>query len=534
MSQRCESPASERNLRLARNVTRGIVWLIVTMAIIRMAWIGDDALITLRTILNMTHGWGPGFNPDESVAAYTHPLWFLLWALSGSMLPSWIGANFLISVVSASAAVALIAWSARTIPVIIISGIALLASSAFIDYATSGLENPLSYLLIGLVILQYRALQIQMNAPRAALLGVTVAAVLLTRLDLAVILAPALIFLLWNWRGRVAAIGGFGAGFLLPMMAWQLWFSTTYAALLPNTFAAKTNAEIPRLDLITQGFRYLGISFSYDIGSLLVLIATMVVVVIAGQRWQRLFTLGVVLYLAYVVWVGGDFMVGRFLAVPVFVMVLLSCIVSAEPSNATLGKTWTPAALTGTSLALLVILAVSPLATPTALMRNPEQKWSGSFGIVDERGVYAELGRSLHAWLLAEPTPDSQPPFSPVGTANPWESLALYDRAAGNWPSRNGADTDYPRAVGVTCWLGGASLMTGPNVHWVDTCALADRFLASMPYQGSDWRIGHLNRDIPNGYLDALATGNPDLIKDLETRQSLKDLWNRIRVQNDG
>jgi hypothetical protein len=40
----------------------------------RTAWISDDAAITLRTVLNVTHGFGLTFNIAERVQTYTHPL----------------------------------------------------------------------------------------------------------------------------------------------------------------------------------------------------------------------------------------------------------------------------------------------------------------------------------------------------------------------------------------------------------------------------------------------------------------------------
>src|SRR5215213_6769699 len=46
--------------------------------LIRTAWLSDDALITLRTVLNVTHGFGLRFNIDERVQTYTHPLWLAL------------------------------------------------------------------------------------------------------------------------------------------------------------------------------------------------------------------------------------------------------------------------------------------------------------------------------------------------------------------------------------------------------------------------------------------------------------------------
>src|SRR3954469_6125855 len=46
--------------------------------LIRTAWLSDDALITLRTVMNVTHGFGLRFNIDERVQTYTHPLWMFV------------------------------------------------------------------------------------------------------------------------------------------------------------------------------------------------------------------------------------------------------------------------------------------------------------------------------------------------------------------------------------------------------------------------------------------------------------------------
>ncbi|MBU3701361.1 MAG: hypothetical protein FGM58_04855, partial [Acidimicrobiia bacterium] len=59
---------------------RALLLAIVALAVHRAAWFGDDSLITLRTALNLTHGWGWGFNATEAVQGYTHPLWFLVWS----------------------------------------------------------------------------------------------------------------------------------------------------------------------------------------------------------------------------------------------------------------------------------------------------------------------------------------------------------------------------------------------------------------------------------------------------------------------
>ena len=53
-----------------------------SLALIRTAWMCDDAYITLRTVDNFVSGFGPRWNVAERVQAYTHPLWMFVLALA--------------------------------------------------------------------------------------------------------------------------------------------------------------------------------------------------------------------------------------------------------------------------------------------------------------------------------------------------------------------------------------------------------------------------------------------------------------------
>ena len=113
--------------------------VLVAVLMIRLAWIGDDALITLRTALNVSHGWGVGFNPVERVQAYTHPLWFLTWILVGNVSGVWLAGILIFSVLAACVAVALVLWHCKNQTAIVVSVGLLVGSNAFMEYATSGL-----------------------------------------------------------------------------------------------------------------------------------------------------------------------------------------------------------------------------------------------------------------------------------------------------------------------------------------------------------------------------------------------------------
>jgi hypothetical protein len=63
--------------RLTRSLV-AFLTLVFAVILIRTAWLCDDAAITLRTVLNVTHGFGLTYNIVERVQTFTHPLWLAL------------------------------------------------------------------------------------------------------------------------------------------------------------------------------------------------------------------------------------------------------------------------------------------------------------------------------------------------------------------------------------------------------------------------------------------------------------------------
>ena len=64
--------------RYAVRTTRVALLLLFSYVFLANHWVGDDAYITYRVVWNFVHGYGPTFNPDERVQAFTHPLWMLM------------------------------------------------------------------------------------------------------------------------------------------------------------------------------------------------------------------------------------------------------------------------------------------------------------------------------------------------------------------------------------------------------------------------------------------------------------------------
>jgi arabinofuranosyltransferase len=138
---------SEANQTL-RRVGLGLPLALYGFVVLQSAWLSDDAYITYRTVDNFVSGLGLRWNPIERVQAYTHPLWMFVisagYALSGNLYWTALGASLACSwgaVFVLATRLALSPWSAA------VAVLTLTGSSAFVDYSTSGLENPLTHLL---------------------------------------------------------------------------------------------------------------------------------------------------------------------------------------------------------------------------------------------------------------------------------------------------------------------------------------------------------------------------------------------------
>ncbi len=457
--------------------------LVFLFVVIRTAWLSDDAYITFRVVENFLHGYGPVYNIGERVQAYTHPLWFFLISGAYAVVNGLFGRFFLaarlpwtviiVSIACSAGAVWLFArrvarewWAA-------VAGVVLLTfSRAFTDYATSGLEEALTYLILAWFFARYFQLDAagRSNQPKAigeltliASLGV------LNRLDIVLLYAPLLAWLIWKARSWKAI--GFAALGILPVILWELFSLFYYGFPFPNTYYAKIHTGIAQGVLFWQGLVYYLGTMNFDPFTLLV-IGLSFVLVISQRKWSFLPMLaGILLYLVYILRIGGDFMSGRFFAAPFFVAVIILMRMDLK-REILVGLT---AALCAVGLAF----GVNPLASD-ASYRAAQLPASG---VVDERGSYY-ADRGLLNYTTAKPFPDF-----------PWEERG-WQRYNDNFK------VEVLDAIGMLGYQG------GPYYHVVDKLALPDALLARLPIAGEKtWQIGHFRRKIPDGYLETLQNG---------------------------
>ncbi|MED5371550.1 MAG: hypothetical protein VX899_11080 [Myxococcota bacterium] len=351
---------------------------------LQVAWLSDDALITLRHLQQLAGGNGPVFNIGERVQGYTHPLWFgVLAACQALGAAPWRSAMVLGLVFSG---VAVAGWagmllqkgegSAQSLVLAGVTTLLLGTSESWLAFSTSGLENSLSHaLLIGVAWeLSQRGFQ------RPFVLSLLWALLGLNRMDMAAAALPSALLLARELktpkRWLQAALGG------LPMLAWLAFATLYYGDPLPNTARAKVGIFPSTADAIAQGWVYLQDWVVHEPGVALLSLAGVGLGLwrLRGQPTWAL-PLGALMHLVYVVVVGGDFMRGRFWLVLV-VLGLSSLglglleLWRAHPRS----QGWT-----GVFLGLSCLSPLLPQAPPGDPHEIPES------GIVDERAYYYEF-----------------------------------------------------------------------------------------------------------------------------------------------
>ena len=487
---------------LSANGSRRLVLGLFALLLVLSAWTHDDAYITFRTVDNFVHGLGVTWNPAERVQAYTHPLWMFLnaglYALTGEIYYTHLTLSIGLSLAAFYLLLFRLPASARAG---VLAGFLLLAAKSFMDYSTSGLENPLTHLLLAAFAL---ALARGADSPRNTFLLALIAALGgVNRLDSLLLFVPALahtLYLQRSWRRLLAAALGF-----LPLVLWQLFALVYYGFLLPNTAYAKLGIGVSRGEFLTQGVRYLTDSLARDPTSLLLLAGVTGAAVVQRRRRPLLLLAGGWLYVGYVVWIGGDYMSGRFLSAPALSSAL--ALVGLEVARPARRR------LLAALLAVIVLVAYTA-ATPLGGPRIYA-------GVGDERQRFYHATGLLAGAFSDRPWPDH------------------FFRHKGEAARRSGHD------VVVDGYVGFLGFYAGPRVHVVDLLALPDPLLARIPGitggsagepGASVWLPGHVSRPLPEGYVATLESGrnrlaDPHLAAfyDKLRRVVRGELWSRER-----
>jgi arabinofuranosyltransferase len=512
-------------------------------------WIADDGLIVLRTVRNLLAGNGPVFNAGERVESNTSTVWTYLTYL-GSVIGGPIRLEYVVLtlalVLSVAGVVLVMLGTARLYApslrgrraVLLPAGVLVyIAIPPARDFATSGLENGLVISYLGLL---WWMLVRWAQAPRTAaargrasgdaagpwftaalafLGGLSV----LVRPELALVGGLALVMMLLaarTWRTRAVIVV---AGGLLPV-GYQIFRMGYYALIVPGTAVAKDASGAKW----SQGWIYLtNFNQPYLLWVPAVLLVILGVVLVLsrarpllardsapkGYGWLArtlqstpaiviFFLVSGLLQAVYWVRQGGDFMHGRVLLTPLFIMLAPVAVI---PVVRPAGARWSREAgyvLAGATTVLWVaVIGWTIWAANSTGMGEDATRVTYS-GIVDERRFYAQATGHAHPLTAADyldyprmramvvainNTPDGAL-ILPAGHYDLWDVVPAVPPPVGLTPAerRNyiGPHTVFFTNMGMT------AMNVGLDVRVIDQIGLANP-LAAHTQRLEDGRIGH-------------------------------------------
>jgi arabinofuranosyltransferase len=459
-----------------------LLGLLFILLVVKIAWVGDDAYISFRALEQLYAGNGPNWSGLERVQVYTSPLWFWMLALvRGISDNAYLNAIVLSILLDIALVIYCLSRRANFLFAALLL-IPLMLSNSFMDFTTSGLENPLIYLLLAIFI--FNCHDVFTDKDKTALMPLLLAAagLLVTRHDLLMVVIFPLLFLLLHNPLSLSPSEKIKSLLLalLPLALWTTLSLVYYGMPFPNTAYAKLNLGIPHIELIKQGLFYFFVGIKHDIISIILLLSGFIYLLTRkNDSFSIAMALSLLLDCIYIIWIGGDFMSGRFYSHLVLLALLASLLALKQDfSNAQTDNM----KLTGAMIALGLCYGIFYPHTPL----NSKLIYDRTFvrqGVGDERGFYSPF---TSLWLYIGKTDDYYFCNRKSGTYLQWSKPYEIDVAIG--------------VPGYTSPVDAVIL---------DPPALSNVFLARMPRAGDDWAIGHTFHQIPKGYPESLIAKRP-------------------------
>lgn len=485
-------------------VAVGVLWL--ACQIFLTSWVSEDAYITFRVIDNFMQGYGLRWNIHERVQVYTHPLWMLIHIPVYALWNNLFLVDITLSIICSVAAIMIVLSTVRkpTIIAVLCFFAPLLFSKSFIDYTTSGLENPLGYMLFAWF--GYILVRLQ-DSPRFWLwLSLSVALSMANRLDTVIFYAPALAWLVYSRFGHIrwkqVIIGA------LPLLAWLAFALVYYGFIFPNTKYAKLNTDMQFMRYLYHSVHYIKYFVVTDTLSAMLLMAPVAWLVIGWRKrksWRNqavwlpvCIAMGAFGYCLYVVYIGGDYMIGRFWALPVFTAVWLMYVCTPDSIRRDL--------LFCMGCAMLIGYII------------PGQ-------MIEIRNGCASCVVGKERMLDAS--------FTFRGNRLVKNSYPLRIRTEGQYQFGNEGRkvaAERKTTAKIMYYIGMGGYYAGATRPLVDELALADPLLARLPAsKRQNFYAGHFKRDIPRGYLYAIDTGSTERMD-----PSLAKYYEKLRLITSG
>lgn len=309
-------------------ITLALLILLIQQWIISAAYFHngvDDAYISFRYAQNWVAGNGLVFNPGERIEGYTNFLWTILLGLGIGMGLDPLLLSKILGVLSALGVVMLLPPLSRRCPsdntdrrktplVGLLAILFLIADGSFIWWSVSGMETLFFTLLVTVGIMAY--LKSLTKGPFFALIWVVMFYLAaLTRPEGLLVFGVTVCHkIIYHWikgeRDKIpqALIGL--AVFMTLYLPYYTWRYLYYGYPLPNTFYVKVGSGWHQ---VARGFQHLSQfikghnGYYFFIGFLLISALRY-----WSTTWCSYLIACLVSYLAFIVYVGGDWSFGRF------------------------------------------------------------------------------------------------------------------------------------------------------------------------------------------------------------------------------
>lgn len=293
------------------------------------SYICDDSLITCRTADNFVHGYGLRWNVIERVQSFTNPLWLFLiiilyYPLHFLAEPHAAEKFWLILVVLCYTFSLLLIWKIshyliqrKQYIALLLVAATLFSSRAFADFICSGMENPLSFVLLAWFYSLFFQNKFDKSADFTKMYFIASLA-FLNRQDNILFCILPLLFLFYKqyqldrkfWNVIKSALLGFA-----PTYIWLVFAVIYFGFPFPNTYYAKMDFGYTDI-VIKQSINYLYTVSIKDSVTMLSILMSLGLAIYFFSRHTIIYLASILTYFAYLLFTGGDFMGTRFLGVP--------------------------------------------------------------------------------------------------------------------------------------------------------------------------------------------------------------------------
>lgn len=480
--------------------------LLIFIAIITLlAWQSDDAYHAYIMAKNLVEGNGFVYNIGERATASSCPLFTLVVAAGYFVIRDMFFVSLLICIIfSALAYNICMNTFCNTKRQVIITFVTLIGSVSFISYTTSGLENSMLFFLAALFIKEYFS-QEQFSKKKLFKLAILVSLIAMTRMDAVLMFAPMAVYVYLARRGtriKFAKAVGIGILGLLPFILWELFATFYYGFPFPNTAYVKLGTNIALREYLVRGVKYYLNALLCDPVVLAVPLFGIVAALLYKKAEYIWCMAGVVIYCLYLLYIGGDFMMGRHFTVMFFISVMFMLVVINRESPTFGTGSGIRKVYLGVVLACVIFTGTSHIITDQFLFGS-----TFSSPISDERAGYFKYASLFNNVVSLATTGE-------LCIREAWNEQGIQEfREAG-----------YSGAILEN--IPGISHYYNADMYLNDRYALGDPFMSHLPaVKEENWRIGHMWREDPRGYNNTILYGQNEI-----ENHELHDYYEIIRL----